>query len=205
MRSSPIALSVAVIMLCFAPSAHAARIGRGNSLIWVGLNGNRTELIDSPLAISEGDEVGVHGAYSYLFSDAWSIVASGGLDAGKRRIDVGVVPPFKYASHSWNVRLGFDRYGFINDDVAIYAGPGLLYWNGHAEIPDTGFGASHMPDVHQVAFNGRLGMLTRLSGHVGLFGHIGQVIGSNTSEDSGVKVSWWSSSHEGSVGLSLAF
>jgi hypothetical protein len=205
MRLLQIALTVAVIILCVAPSARAERIGRGNSLIWVGLNGGRAQLITSPLAIQDGDEVGVHGAYSHFLSDAWTIVASGGLEAGRQRIETGFVPPFKYASHSWNVRLGFDRYAFINDDVALYAGPGLLYWMGHAEIPDGGFGVSHMPDVHQVAFNGRLGMLARLSGHVGLFGHIGQVIGSNSSDEGGVKTTWWSSSHEGSVGLSLDF
>jgi len=205
MRSFPIVLTIVATMLCVTPSAHADRIGGGNSLIWVGLNGNRAQLLTSPLDVEEGDEVGVHGAYSYFLSDAWTIVASGGLDTGNRRLEVGVVPPFKYASHSWNVRLGCDRYAFINDDVAFYAGPGLLYWKGHAEIPDQGFGVSHMPDVHETAFNARLGMLANLTGHVGLFGHIGQSIGSNSSDQGGVKATWWSSSHEGSVGLSLDF
>src|SRR5204863_4833989 len=118
---------------------------------------------------------------SYFFCDAWTLVASGGLAAGRRRLEVAAVPPIKWASHSWNVRLGLDRYGFINDDVALYAGPGILYWNGHAEYPDNGFGVSHLPEVHQVAFNGRVGMLARLRPHVGLFGHIGQVIGVNSS------------------------
>ena len=89
--------------------------------------------------------------------------------------------------------------------MALYAGPGLLYWRGHAEIPDQGFGVTHMPDVDQIGLDGRIGMLARLSTRVGLFGHIGQVLGSNSSDQGGVKVTWWSSSPEGSVGLSLNF
>jgi hypothetical protein len=59
--------------------------------------------------------------------------------------------------------------------------------------------------VTEWAFNGRVGMYARLGEHYGLFGHIGQVIGTNSGKDAAGKVSWWSSHHEGSVGLALDF
>ena len=62
-----------------------------------------------------------------------------------------------------------------------------------------------MPDVDQIGLDGRIGMHASLSTRVGLFGHIGQVLGSNSSDQGGVKVTWWSSSPEGAVGLSLNF
>ena len=133
MRPFQAVLTMVVVSMCVAPCAHAERLGRGSSLVWIGINGNRAPLLTSPLAIEEGSEVGVHAAYSYFLNEAWTVVASGGVDAGKRRLEVGVIEPLKFASHSWNVRLGFDRYAFINDNVAIYAGPGFLYWKGHAE------------------------------------------------------------------------
>ena len=119
----PFTLALAGIGLIMAPLAHAERIGRGHSLICIGINGYTAQLISSPLSIQDGAEIGVKAAYSYFFSDAWTVVASGGVATGKRRLEVPTVPPFKYASHSWNVRLGLDRYAFINDEVALYAGP----------------------------------------------------------------------------------
>jgi hypothetical protein len=97
-----------------------------------------------------------------------------------------------------------DRYAFINDDVALYAGPGLLFWKGKADYTLGGV-KTEWPEVTEVGFNGRLGMYARLGSHYGLFGHIGQVIATNSGKDAAGKVTWWTSHHEGSVGLALDF
>ena len=187
-----------------ASPSHADRLHRGSSVVWLGLHGNQAQFLSSPLTIRPGDEIGAHIAWSWFLSDAWAANVSGGVDAGHTRIEVPTLAPIKSASHSWNGRIGFDRYGFIGDDVALYAGPGLRYWTGHAELHvDSGSFKSHMPDVHQIAFNGRLGMWARVTRHVGLFGHIGQVLGWNRSKSDGLNVKWLSNSHEGSVGLAV--
>jgi hypothetical protein len=61
------------------------------------------------------------------------------------------------------------------------------------------------PNTTELGFNGRIGMYARLSSRTGLFGHIGQVLSYTSGEDPIGKVSWWSSTHEGSIGLALDF
>jgi hypothetical protein len=74
---------------------------------------------------------------------------------------------------------------FIDDNVAIYAGPGLLYWSGRAKYEGSGIASldGDWPRVKQFAFNGRLGMYARMASKVGLFGHLGQVLATNSAED----------------------
>jgi hypothetical protein len=203
-------LPLLLLALTLVPASPAAaqRLAKGKSVIWAGLNGNDAQLV-GPFASDityRGSEVGLHLAYSYFLSDAWTAVVSGGFDVGS---DV-VTPPggggkLQQTSNSWNVRLGFDRYAFINDGVAIYAGPGLLFWRGHAE--GDGYGDPDFdrawPEVQQIAFNGRLGMYARFAAHYALFGHIGQVIGHNHADDGSGEHNWWSNHFEGSVGVAI--
>jgi hypothetical protein len=205
---------VLMVTLAFAsacaPSAFAAKLAKGNSVIWVGLNGNRSHILTPPASLSslgEENELGLHLAWSYFLSDAWAGVISGGSNFGGQEFTPASGTEKKYSSSSYNVRLGFDRYAFINDAVALYAGPGLLYWKGKAEDTNllTPGVTTTWPDVTEWAFNGRIGMYARMGTRYGLFGHIGQTIGSNSGEDPAGKVSWWSSHHEGSVGLAIDF
>jgi hypothetical protein len=192
------------LVLGAAGPAHAQKLTTGKTVLWVGLNGNRSHLMEPSGAnpFFEAGEYGLHLAGSYFLTDAWAAVVSGGFDVGSRQVELssGIV---KTTSNSWNLRLGFDRYAFIDDKVALYAGPGLMFWRGNAE----GDGYSdplldrEWPTVGMVAFNGRLGMYARFAPHYALFGHIGQVIGV-ASEDSGEN-RVWSSHHEGSVGLAI--
>ncbi len=207
-RRVRVAAVVLVLTVVSISPARAARLAKGNSEIWVGLNGNRSHIVTPPVsslaALGEENEIGVHVAGSYFLTDAWAGVLSFGYDVGRQKLEPAAGTESKFESNSWNVRAGFDRYAFINDDVALYAGPGILYWKGMASYT-TGGVKTDWPDVTEWAFNGRLGMYARLGSHYGLFGHIGQVIGTNSGEDSAGKVSWWSSHHEGSVGLALDF
>ena len=204
---------VVIAMLALSavpPSTSAARLAQGKSVIWVGLNGNRAQLMKPAFkreSIYEAGELGLHLAYSYFVSDSWAGVVSGGFDVGSTQLKPASGPTYRESINSWNVRLGFDRYAFINDDVALYAGPGILYWKGMASDTNllTAGVKTDWPDVDEWAFNGRLGMYARLGGHFGLFGHIGQVIGVNSADESAGKVTWWSSHHEGSVGLAIDF
>ena len=202
---------VVIAMLALSavpPSASAARLAQGKSVIWVGLNGNRAQLMKPAFkreSIYEAGELGLHLAYSYFVTDSWAGVVSGGFDVGSTQLKPASGPTYRESINSWNVRLGFDRYAFINDDVALYAGPGFLYWRGKSE----GDGSADpllnqtWPTVRLYALNGRLGMYARFGSHYALFGHIGQVIGSNSTESSGVRATWWTSHHEGSVGVAV--
>jgi len=209
MRTRTIVLLLALVgaSVCAAPVA-AAKLAKGNSVVWVGLNGNRSHIVSLPVGINslgEENEVVLHLGYSHFLSDAWACVVSGCLDVGSQKFEPAAGGEATFKSNSYNVRLGLDRYAFINDEVAIYAGPGILYWSGDSKYKSGGPEIT-WPRVKEVAFNGRLGLYARLGSRYGLFGHIGQVIGTNSAKDgAGNKVSWWSSHNEGSVGLALDF
>jgi hypothetical protein len=114
-------------------------------------------------------------------------------------------------THSFSARIGGDRYAFIDDNVALYAGPGVLFTRGRAKSeltvlpPTVGGGTEEGAYSTEVGFNGRIGMHARLGRGTALFGHIGQVLSRTSGKDSTGKVSWWSSTFEGSVGLALDF
>jgi hypothetical protein len=188
-----------------ASPAHAGRLAKGRSVVWVGLNGNVAQLLNPNAAPYVGSELGIHLAFNHFVSDAWTIVVSGGFDAGSTRVEPTRGGDLKLTSSSFNVRFGGDRYAFINDDVALYAGPGILFWKGHGKFEDPPAADQTYPDVTQVGLNGRIGMYTRLAGHAALFGHIGQVLATNSGDDSAGKYTWWSNHHEGSVGLAFDF
>ena len=202
-------LVLAALALSILPAlASAERLAAGKSVIWAGLNGNRADLVGprfTPGAIFETGELGLHLAYSYFLSDAWSVVASGGFDVGSSQFKPASGPTYRESMNSWNLRLGFDRYAFINDDVALYAGPGFLFWRGHGEGDGSGdpIVDQAWPTVRQLALNGRLGMYACFAPHYALFGHIGQVIGANSMKNGNGRITWWTGHHEGSVGLAV--
>ena len=208
MRTRTIVLLLALVAasVCAAPVA-AAKLAKGNSVVWVGLNGNRSHIVSTPVSLAtlgEENEAGLHVGYSYFLSDAWAGVVSGGFDVGSQKFEPAAGGEDTFKSNSYNVRLGLDRYAFITDAVAVYAGPGILYWSGDSKYK-TGGVETTWPRVKEVAFNGRLGLYARLGSRYGLFGHVGQVIGTNSADDAAGKVTWWSSHHEGSVGLAFDF
>jgi hypothetical protein len=203
-------LAVLTALAVLTCSADAARLGAGNSVLWVGLNGNESQLVGPTTgsgAIFGANELGAHVAYSYFISNAWTWILSGGFDVGNEQFEPTIGPTEKFTSRSFNVRLGMDRYAFINDDVALYAGPGILYWRGNGKFSGSASPATNgdWPDVSQIGFNGRVGMYARIGGGYGLFGHIGQVIAMNSASDDVGKNTWWSNHHEGSVGLAFDF
>jgi hypothetical protein len=204
--------------ICMSVSnAGAERLSKGSCVVWIGLNGNQAQLVGFGLGNAEpieASEIGVHVAFNRFLSDNWTIALSGGFDAGSSKFKYADSYPNpslagteeKFSSRSFNVRIGGDRYAFINDDVAVYAGPGLMFWRGHGKYEGFGFGVDgDWPDVTQIGFNGRLGLYARLKGHTALFGHMGQVLARNTDDDSAGKNTWWTNHHEGSVGLAVDF
>jgi hypothetical protein len=216
MRNAMI-LMLALGLCAMAGDVEAASLAKGSSVVWLGLNGNVAQLVGpaTPHAVvTESPEFGVHVAYNHFLSDAWTLALSGGYDIGRRRFkysDSYAIPSLagteeKFTSESFNVRVGGDRYAFINDNVALYAGPGLQFWKGHGKYEGFGLGVDGTwADVTQIGFNGRIGMYARFGGHSGLFGHIGQVIARNSDDDTPGKNTWWSNHHEGSVGLAFDF
>jgi len=207
LRRTLILLAALASAVACASGASAGRLAKGNCEVWIGLNGNRSHILTPPASlasIGEENEVGLHLAGSYFLCDAWAAVLSGGFDVSRQKFEPASGTASKFEGSSFNLRAGFDRYAFINDAVALYAGPGILYWKGKATYDNAGV-KTDWPDVKEWALNGRVGMYARLGKHYGLFGHIGQVIGMNSGEDAAGKVTWWSSHHEGSVGLALDF
>jgi hypothetical protein len=205
--------AVLALLLAFSSAGSVAQAGRlvkGNSVVWIGLLGNKAQLIGpdtGPANIYEADEIGAHVAFSHFVCDKWAAVLSSSFGFGKESFAPTIGTDQKESSKSFAGRFGFDRYAFINDDVALYAGPGLTYWTGRAKYAGSGFPSvdGDWPKVKQFGFNGRLGMYARMGNHYGLFGHIGQVLATNSADGAPGKNTWWTMHHEGSVGLALDF
>jgi hypothetical protein len=212
MRRSIVALVAMVGALLLPHSASCDRLGKGNSMFWLGFNGNKSQLV-GPTTGSvneyEDNELGAHLAYHHFVSDEWTVSLSGGVDYG--RVQYRPSNPAStvetYSSRSWNARVGGDRFAFINDRAAFYAGPGLVYWSGQAKYAGSGNPLIDLdwPRVNQIGFNGRIGMYASITQRTALFGHIGQVIARNTASDSKGKNIWFTNHNEGSVGLSFEF
>ncbi|HKQ58564.1 MAG TPA: hypothetical protein VJY35_11915 [Candidatus Eisenbacteria bacterium] len=204
------AMVVALLALALAPGAHAQKLQKGSTVVWIGVHGNKAQLIGPTTGaanIYEADEIGVHVAFSRFLSDQWAGVLSGSFAKGREAFTPTAGSEEKETSTSYSARLGFDRYAFIDDNVAIYAGPGLLYWSGRAKYEGSGIPSldGDWPRVKQFGFNGRLGMYARLGSRAGLFGHIGQVLATNSADEAPGKNTWWTMHHEGSVGLAFDF
>ncbi|MBI1799750.1 MAG: hypothetical protein HYR73_08690 [Candidatus Eisenbacteria bacterium] len=204
------ALAMLIALCTCAATARAQHPGGGNSMFWLGLIGNRAQLVGPTTGETntfENPEAGVHVAYSYFLSDEWTACVSGAYQVNSSEFSAAIVPDQKFTSSSYVIRIGGDRFAFINDRAAVYAGPGITYWRGRGKFegnPAPGVNGD-WPDVTQYGFNGRLGLWARLGGPWALYGHIGQVIAHNSAKDTKGENTWWTSHHEGSVGLSLDF
>jgi hypothetical protein len=203
------------IAVCFAASlagsARADRLGKGHSMVEVGIGGHTGQFTYPGLVglgRYESGEVGGQVSYFRFLSDAWALGFSGGYHGSRmKEEDSGgsFANPTTISTHSYTIRIGGDRYAFINDDVALYAGPGLFWTRGRVKTEVEGFGSSEGPDANERGFNGRIGMYARLGKGTALYGHIGQVLSYASGEDASGRSSWWSSTHEGSVGLAFDF
>jgi hypothetical protein len=204
-------VSLAVCLAALAGSARADRLGKGGSLVEVGIGGHTGQFTyPGSVGVShiQSGEVGGELAYFRFLSDAWTLGISGGYHASRFKGESGVSSPFldqTYSTHSFTVRIGGDRYAFINDDVALYAGPGVVWTRGRASFQSGSLQPIEGADTDEWGLNGRIGMYARLGKSTALYGHIGQVLSYASGEDSTGKSSWWSSTHEGSVGLAFDF
>jgi hypothetical protein len=217
LRSITSALLVGLALLSAGP-AHADRLGKGRSLVLVGIGGHTGQFVagGGTGRFPEFGEVGGHIAYFRFLSDQWTLGVSGGYHVGHMKVDEnnpngtpGSI--LTYNTHSLTARIGGDRYAFIDDNVALYAGPGVFFTRGRVKEeltvrpPTVGGGTNEGPPSTEVGFNGRIGMYARLRRGTALFGHIGQNLSHTSGHDSLQDVSWWSSTHEGSVGLAFDF
>jgi hypothetical protein len=218
-----VAASLLGLTVCLAATlagpAHAERLGKGRSLVLVGIGGHRGEFVypgSSIFGSIESGEVGGEIAYCRFLSDQWTLGISGGYHAVQMKIDENnpAGPPLgtvTFDTHSFTLRIGGDRYAFIDDNVALYAGPGVFFTRGRAKSeltvfpPTVGGGTNEGPDATEMGLDARIGMYARLGKGTALFGHIGQVLSRTSGKDSTGKISWWSSTQEGSLGLALDF
>jgi hypothetical protein len=157
------------LALLLGANAHAERLGKGRSFVFVGIGGHRGEfaavlppLAGFPGSIGrlESSEVGGEIAYNRFLSDQWTLAVSGGYHASRVRTEY-VDFTGTSDTHSFTVRIGADRFAFIDDQVALYAGPGVFLARGRwksnvADITTTG------PDASEVGLSGRIGMYARI-------------------------------------------
>src|SRR2546426_1085995 len=82
-------LSLAVCLAAsLASPARAERLGKGRSLVFVGIGGHTGEFIYPGVGgIIEFREVGGQVAYYRFLSDEWTLGISGGYHAGRLTID----------------------------------------------------------------------------------------------------------------------
>ena len=214
---------VCVGLLCLATGpAQAERLGKGRSLVLVGISGHRGQFIAlAPLTGSpdwltfggptEVGEVGGEAAYYRFLSDHWTLGLAARYHANRVKTEHpdGFESSDIFHTRSFTLRIGGDRYAFIDDGVALYAGPGVFMTRGRESFqltpPAVGAGTRKGPYSTERGFNGRIGMYARLAGRMALFGHIGQSLSYTSAKSSATKWIWWSSTHEGSVGLAFDF
>src|SRR5262245_16985211 len=131
---------VVAVTLLFADPARAERMGKGRSLVLVTIGGHTGQFISviPPLPAAgfpglvlreESGEIGGEIAFNRFISDETTLGISGSYYAGTMKTENG---GFAVTSntHSFSVRVGGDRFAFIDDHVAIYAGPGLFFRRG---------------------------------------------------------------------------
>jgi hypothetical protein len=207
-RSMMHALLLIAAAASLATPARADRLGKGRSLVLVGIGGHRGQFVLGTVAQGhfEVGEVGGELAYYRFLSDQWTLGVAGGYHASASKLEAtsSSTGTFKFDTHSFTVRVGGDRYAFIDDAVALYAGPGIFFTRSRAK--EVLFGSTEEgPDATEVGLNGRVGMYARLGRGTALFGHIGQELSRASAKDSSGKFSLWTSTHEGSVGLAFDF
>src|SRR5437867_3145536 len=96
MKWSLVLLTILGLACLSVAPAWAQRLAKGNSMVWVGLNGNRAQTVGPSAAFLDTiDEAGIHVAVSRFLSDAWAGIVSGGVDAGRIRYEPPSGPEFK--------------------------------------------------------------------------------------------------------------
>lgn len=211
--------------LVLASPASAERLGKGRSVVSVGMSGHRGQfiqlagLVGSPeyLAVNgpgDAGEVGGEAALARFLNDHWTI----GLDLGYHasREKTGDQAPFYinadiFRTQSWTLRIGSDRYVLIDDGMALYAGPGVFVTQGRETFeltqPSAGGGIRVGPYSAEYGLNGRIGMYARLVGRSSLCAHIGQSFSHTSARaaTSNKTWEWWSSAPEGAFSLAFDF
>jgi hypothetical protein len=210
MARSIVAVACVSALLLLSPAARAERLGKGRSLVTVAVSGHRGEFVTIVPLVSvlgfpgaldrnEIGEVGGEIAYYRFLSDQWTLGIAGGYHGSNTRT-TGSGVSGTTDTHSYSVRIGGDRFAFIDDNVALYAGPGVVVTRGQSKS-----NGEEDPQATEIGLNGRIGMYARLTEDLALIGHIGQVLSHTTGKNEFGTISWWTSTHEGSVGVAIDF
>jgi hypothetical protein len=192
-------------------TAQAERLGRGSSLLLVGIGGHRGEFVaflpplpslsfPGSLSRYETGEIGGEIAYYRFVSDRWTIGVSGGYHASSRKTEVELSEVTD--THSFTARIGSDRYAFIDDNVALFAGPGVFFRRGRWSSTDPVVDIDG-PDATETGLNGRIGVYARVHEGWALFGFTGYVLSYTSGKNEIGKISWWGSTNEGSMGIAF--
>jgi hypothetical protein len=197
-----------------AERAGAERLGKGRSLLFLGIGGHTGQFVSviPPLSAAgfpgvvlrdPSGEIGGEIAYERFVGDQTTLGASASFHAGNTRMEN---PGFTTMSrtHSFTVRIGGDRFAFIGDPVAVYVGPGVFYRRGRWRSQD-GSTTIEGPDATEMGLSGRIGVYTHIKNAHGFWVQIGQNFSHTSGEAPEGKLSWWSGSPEGSLGLAIDF
>lgn len=210
-RSILLASLMGAVLLLLPAAAHAERPGRGHSMVTVEVGGHQGEAVSVLLPILgfvgavfpyESNEVGGEVAYRRFLSDQWAVGVSGGYYASSRSTDIPEDDVI--TTRSFTGRVGVDRYAFIDDNVAVHVGPGVCFASGRWK-QGSGSDPEEGPEATSLGLDVRIGLYARLGKGWGIAGQVGEVMSHTSGKNSVGKVSWWSSAHEGGVGLAFDF
>ena len=200
-------------------TAHADRLGKGSSKLSIAVSGHTGQYVTPgfPFRVTLG-EVGAQVAYDRFLSDHWTLGISASYHVGNETTEEKNPngSPFgklTIDTRSVTVRIGGDRYAFIDDHVGVFAGAGVIVvrgrWKVTSEVypPAIGGGSSEGPTTTEIGLDPRVGMYVRLGGRTAVFGSVGYVLSHTSVGDTpeASKMTWWASAPEGCMGVALEF
>jgi hypothetical protein len=211
--------AVTCLVLYSVADAQADRLGKGRSLLSVGVAGHTGQFISPYGAFYfpyTSSEVGGSLAYSRFLSDQWTVAIAGTFYIGRARLDQNnpngsPLATETLATHTFQGRVGTDRFAFFDDNIGLFTGPGLFVFQSRAKDedqvhpPTVGGGTNQGPDATGIGIDWRIGVHARMSGGTAFEAHVGEGLAYAWGKDSNGKVSWWSSNPEGALGLAFSF
>jgi hypothetical protein len=198
-------------------------LGKGESMLAIGVGNAQGDFVNplrsSPyLSTDSGDpdaQIVVQGEFWKMLSDdyAVNVAVNYGFNSMTAKPSSNAPPgspDLEFSSSSLAVRVGGDRVGHVGDRFDVFIGPGIEYWNGKTKFTNV-YGTTPPDDevesesVTRYSLCGRVGGIMKLSGGVGLVGHVGHNLGYASSEESGAKLAWWTGGFSAFWGLVFTF
>lgn len=193
-------------------SASARAMGSGSSMLALQMGSTVADYIQpSGNYFTAGNFpiLSANAQYWYMVADDYAVTLTGGLgffSETDKPTDTApaATPDQKTTISAVIVRVGGDRVAKVGERATIYFGPGLEFYSGGYKY-EAGTFTEEPEKTTRISFHGRMGGTMHINDSVGLTGHIGHRWGRASAEDSGSKVTWWSSGFDGAGGIVFFF